>query len=660
MPCATACPDQAGGSPATAAGIRPNSIRTSAPRRPWSSTNPSPRAPLDGDAFRRPSSYLRVVSTRSAQRHPAERPDGRYPTNGDPRTNGGPRPQGARSDVASATSASPRQRRRPTERRLPVATRDRTARPNRPARPTTRRSFGAPTACLGIGLPLATLSSSSISPGDTADVRRSKPRRTTTCRRPPCEPTSATASHDRGAPRAGPLPRQRAAAQRTPSHRRHRRRPPRRRRRRRRHGDLGRQGHAEGGVGVRFGQGQLPRRRQPERWPRHDDPRRRLRRGAHARGLLLRSLSRIDLRCHQDQQLRERHVSLPVRVRTSASTTPDRVTSTFTSCRRKNRGRVTTIATSCASHSTRTQPSPARSRAARNEPKSRSRYCVRVGHRYPNSEPRITPAEWDLATDCPGWTVRDNVSHLIAIERRLLGLPADPALTRIPRVREERHRASSTRTRSRCGDNRPGAEVLAEFNDVTAQRERTLAGMSTEDFDKVGWSPIGDVPYRRFMIVRLFDCWAHEQDIRRAVGRPGHLTGPVVDAAMALHRGSLGFIVGKKAGAPTGSIVAFSVTGPTTAHYVVEVHDRRAAVVDRCFGARRRPHSPSTPRPSTRCCAAAGPRTTRSRTTTATRRRHRARGRGGGRDGLRLLTRRPPQPSIILRRDRTPTRRSGR
>ena len=191
----------------------------------------------------------------------------------------------------------------------------------------------------------------------------------------------------------------------------------------------------------------------------------------------------------------------------------------------------------------------------------------------------ITPAEWEIPTDCPGWSVRDNVSHLIAIERRLLGLPNDPPLAEYPAyVKNEIGRFNEDAIELRR--HRPGAEVLAEFNDVTAQRVRMLTDMSTEDFDKMGWSPIGDVPYRRFMIVRLFDCWVHEQDIRRAVARPGHLSGPVVDEAMAMHRGVLGFIVGKKAGAPDGSVVAFSVTGPTVAHYLVEMRDRRAAVVD--------------------------------------------------------------------------------
>jgi len=191
----------------------------------------------------------------------------------------------------------------------------------------------------------------------------------------------------------------------------------------------------------------------------------------------------------------------------------------------------------------------------------------------------IETAEWDLPTDCPGWSVRDNVSHLIAIERRLLGLPADPPLSEYPAyVKNEIGRFNEDAIALRRP--RSGADVLAEFDDVVAQRERALAAMTTEDFDKAGWSPIGDVPYRRFMIVRLFDCWVHEQDIRRAVNRPGHLTGPVVDQAMAMHRDSLGFVVGKRAGAPDGSVVAFSVTGPTIAHYIVEVSDRRAKVVD--------------------------------------------------------------------------------
>ena len=34
--------------------------------------------------------------------------------------------------------------------------------------------------------------------------------------------------------------------------------------------------------------------------------------------------------------------------------------------------------------------------------------------------------EWDFPTDCPGWTVKDCVSHLVGIEHRLLGREVVP------------------------------------------------------------------------------------------------------------------------------------------------------------------------------------------------------------------------------------------
>ena len=36
----------------------------------------------------------------------------------------------------------------------------------------------------------------------------------------------------------------------------------------------------------------------------------------------------------------------------------------------------------------------------------------------------FTEAEWKLHTDLPGWSVQDNVSHLIGIERMMEGFPA--------------------------------------------------------------------------------------------------------------------------------------------------------------------------------------------------------------------------------------------
>jgi uncharacterized protein (TIGR03083 family) len=32
----------------------------------------------------------------------------------------------------------------------------------------------------------------------------------------------------------------------------------------------------------------------------------------------------------------------------------------------------------------------------------------------------IRAEEWDLATDCPGWTVRDQLSHIVGVEQMAL------------------------------------------------------------------------------------------------------------------------------------------------------------------------------------------------------------------------------------------------
>ncbi len=45
-------------------------------------------------------------------------------------------------------------------------------------------------------------------------------------------------------------------------------------------------------------------------------------------------------------------------------------------------------------------------------------------------------------------------------------------------------------------------------------------------------TPFGvEMPYRALMEIRVFDAFAHEQDIRRATGRNGNLTGPAAAIA---------------------------------------------------------------------------------------------------------------------------------
>jgi uncharacterized protein (TIGR03083 family) len=186
---------------------------------------------------------------------------------------------------------------------------------------------------------------------------------------------------------------------------------------------------------------------------------------------------------------------------------------------------------------------------------------------------------WSIPTCLPGWQVRDIVAHLIGTECDLIGEQPPPAavdVTALPHVRNDIAAANEQWVHALRP--LPPADVLARFRDVTGQRERALAAMAQADFDAPSWTPSGQATYRRFMRIRVFDCWMHEQDLRDALGQPGNQDGPCAEIAIEESTLGLGFAIGKRAQAPQGSAVTIELTGPVarTAHVIV---DGRAAVV---------------------------------------------------------------------------------
>jgi uncharacterized protein (TIGR03083 family) len=190
---------------------------------------------------------------------------------------------------------------------------------------------------------------------------------------------------------------------------------------------------------------------------------------------------------------------------------------------------------------------------------------------------QVGAGQWDRTTDCPGWTVKDQLSHLIGIERMLLGDPAPPDLTQVPaHVTNSFGEINEAWVAARRTV--PGAEVLAEFVETTNRRIDALVAMPAAKFDEIGWSPVGQVPYREFMETRVLDSWAHEQDIRRALDRPGGRNG--VGEATTLDRceQTMPYVVGKRVAPPDGSSVLFAVTGVLGRHITVVVGGGRASL----------------------------------------------------------------------------------
>src|SRR5262249_45030933 len=129
----------------------------------------------------------------------------------------------------------------------------------------------------------------------------------------------------------------------------------------------------------------------------------------------------------------------------------------------------------------------------------------------------------------------------------------------------------------------PPAQMLAEFRAITAERLASLSAMPAADFGAPSWTPAGDSTYGRWMQIRVFDCWMHEQDIRAAVGVPGHEAGPVAECSLDEVVGALGYIIGKRGQAPDGSSILIRLTGPVERDLRV-VTSGRAKVVDSIDG----------------------------------------------------------------------------
>src|SRR5215468_424856 len=172
----------------------------------------------------------------------------------------------------------------------------------------------------------------------------------------------------------------------------------------------------------------------------------------------------------------------------------------------------------------------------------------------------FTEREWKTPTDCPGWSVQDQIAHIVGTESWLLGQPVpDHAPKDMRHVKNELGQWIEPWV-DRCRP-WPGARVLAEFITVTRERQRVLGAMSAEEFTREFHTPIGSHSMRSFLPIRIFDNWVHEQDIRRAVGHPGHFTGPVAEQALERVVRAMSFVVGRKVCPAPGTTVVFEVTG---------------------------------------------------------------------------------------------------
>ncbi len=199
----------------------------------------------------------------------------------------------------------------------------------------------------------------------------------------------------------------------------------------------------------------------------------------------------------------------------------------------------------------------------------------------------LPETDWQVMSPLPGWDVKALVSHIIGTESFLSGIAAPQPeidVSALEHVRNDIGAMNECWVRHLCGES--GASVLERFRAITDSRRTALTSMSDDDWNAVTPTPAGMDSYGRFMRIRVFDCWMHEQDIRAAVQRPSSdddLHGPASQLALDEISATMGFVVGKLAKAPDGSRILFELTGPLARSIRVSV-DGRAQVVDEFGG----------------------------------------------------------------------------
>lgn len=179
------------------------------------------------------------------------------------------------------------------------------------------------------------------------------------------------------------------------------------------------------------------------------------------------------------------------------------------------------------------------------------------------------PDDFDLPTQCPGWTVKDQISHVVGAESVLAGGTEEAvAVPDHPWIRNDAGRLIEQSVQSRRSHS--GHEVVQEFSHVLQRRLRALRDPELTLDSPMPRLLFGDETVGVQLPMRTIDIWCHEQDLREALDRPGNLDSP---AAALFATTVLGAFPGRaaKAGLEPGTSVIIECTGPVVAREGVRI-----------------------------------------------------------------------------------------
>jgi uncharacterized protein (TIGR03083 family) len=194
----------------------------------------------------------------------------------------------------------------------------------------------------------------------------------------------------------------------------------------------------------------------------------------------------------------------------------------------------------------------------------------------------LDPDDWDKSTDLPGWNVRYIAAHLAHLESELAGNPQQQVeVPEAPHINSPMSVFTESGPLARADWSTD--QIIDELESSAAKRDEALRAMMPLDpaAPGDGFAAVTGWDWETLLSNRVIDQWMHQQDIRRAVGRPGGLAGAGGAHALAVFSRGIPYVVGKRVGPPPGTSVVVGISGEHPAELAAAVgDDGRATRID--------------------------------------------------------------------------------
>jgi uncharacterized protein (TIGR03083 family) len=183
----------------------------------------------------------------------------------------------------------------------------------------------------------------------------------------------------------------------------------------------------------------------------------------------------------------------------------------------------------------------------------------------------LSSAEWDSATNCPGWSVRDVAAHLVGDDVGILASWRDGQRETGPALQTWADVVELVNARNEAWVSawrRASPRLIAEALEWTGPA--VIACMRAVNPDEVGppvaWAGDAAQPRRVHAARELTERWVHQQQVRDAVGRPGLRDGQWVGPVLRTFALALPVALASTR-APVGATVALVVEGEGGGHW---------------------------------------------------------------------------------------------